>query len=92
MIQIDTNKVKDLILNSNGRVFTVVFKKKDGSDRKMNCRIGVTKHVNCTGLAYNPANYDLIPVFDMQVKNYRMVNLDTVKALQIDKQFYVVTE
>ena len=90
MKQIDTLTAQKLILDTNGSIFTVIFTKKDGTERKMNCRLGVTKHVKGIGLNYTPADYDLITVFDMQVKNYRMISLNTIKALQINKQFYVV--
>jgi hypothetical protein len=90
MKQIDTDKALNLIKKTNGRVFTAIFTKKDGTSRKMNCRLGVQKDLTGQGLAYNPADYDLITVFDMKAKGYRMLNLQTLTALQINGQFYVV--
>lgn len=92
MVQVDTNKALKLIRQTKGKVFTVVFTKKDGTTRKMNCRLGVSKTVNGNGLAYNPEKHNLIPVYDMKVKEYRMINLETLKALQINKEFYIVME
>jgi len=92
MKQISRSKVKELIESSNGQVFSAIFVKKDGTERKMSCRLGVKKHVNGTGMAYKPSNYDLIGVYDMNNKGYRMINLNTVKALQVNKTFYVVGE
>jgi len=83
-------QAKDLITKSNGKIFTVTFTKKDGEVRKMNCRLGVSNKTNGNGLTYDPSDYNLITVFDMQAKDYRMVNLETVSSLNINKQFYEV--
>jgi hypothetical protein len=50
----------------DSRMFSVIFTKKDGSRREMLCRRGVKKGVTGKGMAYNPADYKLLPVFDMQ--------------------------
>ena len=92
MKTINRDKVLELIKSTNGKVFTTVFTKKDGTERKMNCRLGVSKGVTGVGLKFDPSQYDLLPVYDMQAKSYRMINLETVKALQISKEFYVVSE
>lgn len=63
---------------SNGKVFTVCFTKKDGSERVMNCRLGVKKHLK--GGDSTTAHLDhLVTVFDMQKEAYRCINLHTVK-------------
>jgi hypothetical protein len=41
-------------------------------------------------MKYEPVKMGLLPVYDMHSKDYRMINLKTVKALQIDKEFYLV--
>jgi hypothetical protein len=81
---------KDLIQNSKGRIFTTTYTKKDNSTRVMNCRIGVQKGVTGEGLKYNPNDYNLIPVYDMQSKGYRMINVDTLQSLVINKETYEV--
>ena len=43
-------------------------------------------------MAYNPSDYNLIPVYDMQNRGYRMVNLDTLSTLVINKEKYGVAE
>lgn len=71
------------IEESNGRVFTVKFLKKDKTERTMNCRTGVKKHLvgGKSTINHKP---NLVSVFDMQIKQYRCVNLDTVTDLTID--------
>jgi hypothetical protein len=90
MKQIDSTKALKLIKSTKGKVFTAVFTKKDGTIRKMNCRLGVSKAIVGTGLAYNPADHNLLTVFDMKEKGYRMLNIETLTALQVSKKFYIV--
>lgn len=90
MLSINQDKALTLIRKTKGRVFTALFTKVDGTKRKMNCRVGVSKHVNGNGLAYNPADHNLITVFDMHAKDYRTLSLDRIIALQINGKFYVV--
>jgi hypothetical protein len=90
MKKINRDKVLELIKSSNGQVFSTVFVKKDGTERSMTCRLGVKKHLTGLGMKYEPVKMGLLPVYDMHSKGYRMINLKTVKALQIDKEFYLV--
>jgi len=81
---------KDIIQNSKGKIFTATYIKKDNSPRVMNCRLGVHKGVTGVGMKYNPDDYNLIPVYDMQNKGFRMVDVDTLLSIRIDKQSYEV--
>ena len=78
------------IKNSKGQIFTATFVKKDGSNRDMNCRLGVKKGINGKGLKYNAFEKLLMPVYDVQKKDYRMLNLNTVFHLRIKKVDYRV--
>ena len=49
----------------------------------MTARLHVKKGVKGTGMAYNPIEKGLIPVWDMQKNGFRMINLKTVTKLQI---------
>ena len=80
----------ELINKSKGRIFSVTFKKKDNSIRVMNCRLDVKKHLKGGDLAYNPSLKGLKSVFDMQSKEYRMINLETIKRLSINGEHYIV--
>jgi len=81
---------KDMIQNSKGKIFTATYIKKDNSSRVMNCRLGVHKGVTGAGMKYNPDDYNLIPVYDMQNKGFRMVDVNTLLSIQINKQSYEV--
>jgi hypothetical protein len=80
----------ELINKSKGKIFTAEFRKKDNTIRTMNCRIGVTKGVTGSGMNYNPSIKGLKPVYDMQSHDWRMINLDTITRLTIEKKTYQV--
>lgn len=59
----------------DGKFFTVGFTKKDGSQRVMNARMGVTKHLK-GGKKTLTDNY--ICVYDVKTEGYRSINPETV--------------
>lgn len=65
--------------NLKGKFFSVEFTKKDGTLRKLHGRLGVTKHLKGGKKGYDISN--LLTVFDMQIKQYRTVNLNKVQKL-----------
>ena len=69
---------RDQILATNGRFFSVSFIKKDGTERRMTARLGVKKDIKGVGLKFNPTERNLIVVFDIHKKAYRMINLSTI--------------
>ena len=94
MKTITKDKAKQLINQSNGRIFSSLFIKKDGSHRLMNARLKVTKHLkeDAKPRPYEPSKYNLLTVFDMQNKSYRMINTNTIQRLIIDKKMYNVEQ
>lgn len=75
--------IRNIFENTNGRTFSVVFKKKDGSIRKMTCRTGVKKHLK-GGESTIKHKDNLFGVFDMSNGGYRCINLDTVISAKVD--------
>jgi len=76
----------------DGRIFSVLFVKKDGTARKMTCRRGVKKGVTGKGLAYKPSERALLPVYDMEKKGFRMINAKTLISLTIGGERFTVME
>lgn len=72
----ENNNFVSRILNSNGKIFSVEFVKKDGSRRLMNCRLGVTKHLKGGSSTLDPNKF--ITVYDLQSEGYRAINVDTI--------------
>ena len=92
MKNISVSEALELILGTkdSGRLFSARFIKKDGTPRNMVCRLGVTKDLKGVGLKFDALSKGLIPVYDTHKRAYRMINLNSLKALQINKQFYTV--
>ena len=73
--------------------FSVKFIKKDGTERTMLCRLktdtwkGETR-VTGSVMSYEPGDYGLLTVFDVNKENYRMVNLNTLIELNIGGKRY----
>ena len=75
-----TRKAFDEIAG-DGKIASAEFIKKDGSLRKMVFRTKVTKGVTGEGMKYNPSDYGLRTVFDMQKGAFRHINLETVTTI-----------
>jgi hypothetical protein len=94
--EISAEEAKRLIKDTNGKIFTATFNKKDGTERVMNARLGVKKYLKGGTLAYDAESKGLIPVYDMQYKEnpekaYRTINVNTLTKLKIGKNIYTVT-
>ena len=74
---------KALIKATKGKFFTVTFIKKDGTKRVVNCRLGVKAYLRGGELSYNPESKNLIPVYDIGAKGYRMINVNTITDIKI---------
>ena len=90
MQTINRNKAKELIKGSKGLIFAATFTKKDGTHRLMNARIG--KKYTPTGKAapYKAEDYNLLPVYDMKIKAFRMININTLTNLSINANKYII--
>jgi len=85
---VDKNKAKELIYKQRGKFFSAWFVKKNGEIRYMNCRTGVGKHLRGKGRLYDYDN--LVCVYDIQAKDYRNINLDTLFRLKVDGDYILV--
>tara|TARA_A100001011_G_scaffold327416_1_gene351532 strand:+ start:111 stop:392 length:282 start_codon:yes stop_codon:yes gene_type:complete len=80
----------DLLKGSNGTMVSASFIKKNGEDRILNGRLGVKKHLKGGELKYNPSDYDLMTIFDVQKKQYRMINLETLYSMKVKGEEYEI--
>jgi hypothetical protein len=87
---INRAQAKQMIKDTKGKFFTVTFTKKDGSTRVMNARLGVKAYLKGGELPYDPESKGLIPVYDVQTRDYRMVNVNTITNLKIGNNEYQV--
>ncbi|MHA2181649.1 MAG: hypothetical protein ACXAAH_09525 [Promethearchaeota archaeon] len=76
-------------LRESGSFFKALFIKKTNNElRIMICRFGVKKHVNGKGLKYDPLERGYLPVWDSEKLDYRMLNLNTLIAIQFQEKTY----
>lgn len=74
--------IKTLKTELKGRIFSATFIKKDGSIRKINCRLGVVKALQGGALKYNAEAANNLVVYDLQAKGYRTIPLDKLLTLR----------
>jgi hypothetical protein len=101
MQKITQLEARNLITSSKGRMLTVKFTKKDGTVRKLNGRLGVSKGVQGTGRANNDPN--LIRIAEMRrnerghflehdASNFRAFRIERLFGLSIGGQEFEVIE
>lgn len=76
------SKLSKIVQATNGKFFTVVFIKKNGTERILNGRLGVTKHLKGGQCTLDKEKY--LIVYDVVSKGYRAVNVDTIKSVSCD--------
>lgn len=82
-VEITIEQAAALIRGTKGKIFTALVTKKDGEERVFNARLGVKKFLRGGSLKYNPDDHGLIPIFDIQKRAYRMININGIKSLKI---------
>jgi hypothetical protein len=67
----------------SGRFFSAEFIKKDGTTRKIVARSGVRKYLrpNAKPQTYDPRERGYFPVYDLQKKDYRLLNIQTITVI-----------
>ena len=80
------NTLAEIVTQSKGKFLTVVFYKKDGSIRSMNCRLGVTKHLKGGECTLDRSKF--LIVYDMVKKGYRAIDKESIVSVSIDGSIY----
>lgn len=88
---IDKETAIQMIKDSRGKIFGVVFiKRTTGDVRNMSARLGVSKGVTGEGLKYDPESKQLLTVYDMNKKGHRMLNTETLYRLALKGNSYII--
>jgi hypothetical protein len=88
---IDKIKATDPRNSGRGDFFTVTFvKRTDGTTRVLNGRLGVRRYLKGGDLPYDAAAKELLPVFDAQKGDYRMIDLRSIISAKVGGQEYIV--
>jgi hypothetical protein len=86
----NSNELASIVAESNGRFVSVTFIKKDGTERSMLCRLGVTKHLKGGESKLNADQY--LTVFDVQKEAYRAINRDTIVSVKLAGATHTATQ
>lgn len=71
----------DIVTRSKGKFVTVVFYKKNGDIRKMNCRLGVTKHLKGGESTLDRSKF--LIVYDMVKEGYRVIDKESIVSVTL---------
>jgi len=91
MNTINKTRAKELIKDSKGLIFSTTYIKKDNTIRTLTSRTG--KHyASKTGRTapYKAEEFNMMPLYDMRIKAFRMLNLNTLLTLSINKTKYII--
>ena len=75
---------------AGGKFITVSFLKKDGTERTINGRLGVVKHLK-GGDNPNTRNDAYLIIDSLKDKGYRTINLDSVFRVAASGKEYLIT-
>lgn len=78
------SKLQEIIESSNGKFISVTFIKKDGTQRVLVGRLGVTKHLKGGTSTLDPQKF--ITIYDTQNEGYRAINRETIQSVRLDGQ------
>ena len=91
------SRILELSDQNQNTIFSIQFEKRDGTLRNMTARIGVWKgpdgdesnpRIEDAAMSYNPSDYNLKTVFDMQIGQYRNIATDRVTQITIGGHTY----
>jgi len=92
VMQLNRVNLKTLIIAQDGKFVSVDFKKVDGATRTLTGRLGVTSFLKGGVNTVVTDERPYITVFDIQLLQYRTVNLSTVSELRGSGKRYVVID
>lgn len=79
------------VIPKDGKIFTVTFVKGDGTLRTLTGRKGVKKYVTGIGLRFDPEENRMFTVFEMRLKQYRLVKIDNIQKIKANKIEYEIS-
>ena len=92
MQTINRTKAKELIKESKGLIFSTTYIKKDNTIRTLTSRTG-KQYASKTGrpAPYKVEEFNMMPLYDMRKKAFRMLNFNTLITLSINKTKYKIS-
>ena len=90
-MEITRETARELIMGTNGKIFSVQFEKKDKTIRDMTCRLGVGKFLR-GGKSTTDHLPHLITVCELGKEQYRNINLLTLRKLKTGGVEYTIEQ
>jgi len=88
---ISRGKAVKKIYETDGKIFGVEFiKRTNGDKRVMSARLHVKKYLTGGGRKYDFEAKDLIPVFDMKKKAYRVIPIEAINRIAVAGKSYII--
>ena len=81
----NTKQVRKLV---GHKIFSATFTKKDGTTRKMLCKLGVKKHLKGGVKTYDTESLNYLTVYSLDSRGYRTLNLNTLKEIKANGEVY----
>lgn len=81
---VNRTRVEAFLRKQVGRFVGLDFVKQDGSERKLNGRLGVHKHL-AGGSSTIDHSMPYLVVYDVKAPGYRAVNLETISRIRAQK-------
>lgn len=93
-VPVTPEEAADLLKRSWRERFVAYFvKRSTGTLRRLEGALGVHEFATGAGLAYDPADYDLLGgVWDFEKSEYRSINLRALRAVEFRGVRYVTSE
>ena len=88
MIKATKTEIESFKALVGSNIFSAQFIKKNGDLRKIVCRFGVKSHLKGGDLKYDPTSLGYVTVFDMQISEYRTINVSKLQSLTFNGVTY----
>lgn len=92
VVQLNRVNLRSLIVGQDGLFVSVDFVKLDGTPRTLTGRLGVKSYLKGGTNKVEAADRPYLTVFDVQLRQYRVVNLSTVSEILAAGKVYRVID
>ena len=92
VVQLNRVNLRTLVVSQMGRLVSVDYVKLDGELRTLTGRLGVKSYLKGGQNKVEAADRPYLTMFDIQLCQYRTVNLSTVSSIRASGKIYRVTD
>jgi hypothetical protein len=92
VVQLNRVNLKTCVINQCGKFVSVDYKKLDGETRTLTGRLGVTSYLRGGENKVQSDERPYMTMFDIQLRQYRTVNLSSVSEMRASGKRYTVID